>query len=84
MPLTRCLILRNSELASKFISRGAKVNSPNHDGKSPLIMALLAQSEGAVNFLLANGADPHIEDLTGNDACDYAKNMPRFSKISAF
>ncbi len=27
----------------------------------------------AVKFILENGANPHIEDFTGRDACDYAK-----------
>jgi hypothetical protein len=27
----------------------------------------------AIEFLLDQGADPHIEDLAGMDACDHAK-----------
>lgn len=27
----------------------------------------------AVDFLLKNGANPHIADFLGNDACDYAE-----------
>lgn len=34
-----------------------------------------AQKDYAIEFLLEQGADPHIEDLQGKDACDVAKDV---------
>ena len=37
----------------------------------------------AVQFLVQRNANPHYEDKTGQDACDYAKNTP-FEEMGIF
>jgi ankyrin repeat protein len=63
---------------SKFISRGADVNhtSPSSSyGQTLLIQAINQNNHIVIRFLLDNGADPHIMDLAGKDACDYARSI---------
>ena len=48
------------------------MNSGNKEGKTALTVFLLAHRAPIVEYLLKNGADPHIEDLSGRDSCDYA------------
>ena len=38
-----------------------------------MIQAIKSQKHYAIQFLLDLGADPHIMDLAGLDACDHAK-----------
>ena len=63
-------------MASKLIQRGANVNQVDY--KSQLSQTLLIQAINTnqinmVRFLLDHGAYPHIEDMSGLDACDYAR-----------
>ena len=48
------------------------MNATNHEGKSALILAIESENHPAVKFLLERNAYPHIEDVRGMDACDYA------------
>jgi len=34
-----------------------------------------------VKFLLEKGADPHLEDKYGKDACDYAKMSSKWDQL---
>jgi hypothetical protein len=38
-----------------------------------LSMAVLMRRVPVGLFLIANGANPHLEDRTGRDSCDYAQ-----------
>ena len=49
-----------------------------------MLLCLVAGLDQAVGFLLGKGSDPHIEDLTGKDACDYVKRLPKFSQYPVF
>jgi len=37
-----------------------------------------------IKFLLRHTADPHLEDINGQDSCDKAREKPRYAKIEAF
>jgi hypothetical protein len=37
-----------------------------------------------IKFLLINGANPHIEDASGEDCCDKGRLVRRYDKISIF
>lgn len=68
-------VLRHGfEQASKYLQRGANINKRNREGKTVLIMAIESGNEMATKFLLGKGAELHLEDNTGKDACDYAKD----------
>lgn len=61
----------------QLIMRGADVNYSNRDGLTPLHFAIEnAVSRGitdrTVKFLLKAGANPHIEDINGEDCSDKA------------
>lgn len=71
--LTRCTLQHQFDTSFRLISRGANLNSQNKDGKTALVFAVMDDNLEAVKFLLEKGADPHIEDHQGLDACDYAK-----------
>ena len=78
-------ILKNSfDLATKFMQRGCNVNYQNRDKRTPLTLAILRGNEDAVKYLLGKGADPHYEDLTGKDSCDYALKSDIFKYYSVF
>ena len=55
------------------MARGADINLVNRDGKTALSILVQRHYLDQVRFLLEKGADPHIEDLSGRDACDYAE-----------
>ena len=71
--LLRALESYNQGLAEKLLIRGADINLVNRDGKTALSILVQRHYLEQVNFLLEKGADPHIEDLQGRDACDYAE-----------
>lgn len=60
-------------MASRVIVRGAKVNYVNSNGFNALHIFVETKNIAAIKFLFKMGADPHIMDLTGEDACDKAK-----------
>jgi len=74
-PLSRYLLAENLEMCSKLLSRGGLdiLEYCNRYGRTPLTLALISEKQQAVNWLLIKGVNPHIEDLTGLDSCDYAK-----------
>jgi ankyrin repeat protein len=60
-------------MAKKLLNRGANIDYVNREGKTVLVLATQLLRMQSIQFLLDRGANPHIEDLTGQDACDYAK-----------
>lgn len=62
-------------MASRIISRGANVNYVNKNGKTALHLLCENLKLDGIKFVLANGGDPHIMDLTGMDVCDKAKQF---------
>ena len=72
------------EQANRLLARGAKINYTNRDGKTVLTLAVKAENVNTVRYLLGKGADPHYEDLTGKDTCDYAKQSENFANYPIF
>lgn len=60
-------------MASKLIVRGAKIDYVNRNGNTALHLCVENGLKEAVEFLIFKGANPHIMDLNGEDACDKAK-----------
>lgn len=72
MPSFRPKLLK---AAKQYVNRGADVNrtSPEYEyGSTLLIQAIKLSKIDAIGFLLDHGANPHIEDMSGMDACDHA------------
>lgn len=97
--LMHYLFKNEFKMASKLIVRGANVNYVNRNGHTALHLCIenhIMPSDlntrnhmiEAVNFLLKKGADPHIMDLAGEDACDKAKKngiallIPQFNNCN--
>jgi len=64
----------NQDIAKRLLQRGADIDHCNRDGKTALGLVCQQKLKDMAVFLIENGADPHIEDLTGKDACDYARH----------
>lgn len=75
IPFTRYLMKGNFDIANNFLSKGGldTLEYCNKDGKTPLTLTIIMEKTDAVNYLINKGANPHIEDLSGRDSCDYAK-----------
>jgi ankyrin repeat protein len=71
--LMQYLFKKDFKMSSKLIVRGASVNYVNRNGNTALHLCVENGLVDAVLFLLKKGADPHIMDLAGEDACDKAK-----------
>lgn len=73
-PFMRYALYSNFEMAKKLLNRGADIDYVNREGKTALVMAVQMLRIDSIHFLLEKGANPHLEDLTGQDACDYARS----------
>jgi ankyrin repeat protein len=58
-----------------LVRAGADVNSVNHAGQTPLMLAGKDGRDQAVKFLLKNGADVSMRDTNGWTALDYALEL---------
>lgn len=56
-----------------LLERGARVNTRDTEGSTPLIQATLAGSVPAVKLLLDHGADKALRDTSGHSAEDFAR-----------
>jgi ankyrin repeat protein len=72
-PFARYALSQKFDMAIRLLHRGADINFTNMDGKSALTLAVESEIHPTVKFLLEKGADPHIEDIQGRDACDYSR-----------
>ena len=71
--LVHQLFSGNMKMASRLIVRGAQIDYVNRNGQTALHLCVANKLTDAVEFLLFKGANPHIMDLEGEDACDKAK-----------
>jgi ankyrin repeat protein len=60
-------------MCSRLLVRGADINHVNRNGNTALHLCVENSLLDAINFLLKKGANPHIADLSNEDACDKAK-----------
>lgn len=56
------------------MQRGANINFTNQDGKTSLTYSIIHKKTEITKWLLDADANPHIEDYTRLDSCDYAKD----------
>ena len=82
--LVHQLFSNNFEMASRLMVRGAKINYVNKNGNTALHLCIESKLTDAVKFLLFKGANPHIMDLIGEDACDKAKKNGMAVEIPEF
>lgn len=66
------LLQQDFILAKRLLLRGANVDYVNSNGYTALHLCIENQQLQAIKFLLDNNANPHIMDLSGEDACDKA------------
>lgn len=62
---------RPLEIIQRLIAAGADVNARDSNGQTALMVAARSRILGALNILLAAGADPSICDAKSRDAADY-------------
>lgn len=63
------------ECAKLLLKAGADINRPTPEGVTPLMNAIDNNSYGIANFLLDQGANPHIGDWWGRTALYLAVDM---------
>lgn len=86
--LVQLLIANHFVEAQRLLRRGANVNYCNLNGQTALNICIESNLVDAVRFLLDEGASPHIMDLSGEDACDKARDnqslctLPQFNQCS--
>lgn len=71
--LMQYLFKNDFKMATRLIVRGAKIDYVNSNGNTAIHLCVENGLEDAVNYLLKKGANPHIMDLSLEDACDKAK-----------
>lgn len=82
--LVHHLFSNNLKMASRLMVRGAKIDYVNKKGNTALHLCVQNKLKEAVEFLLFRGANPHIMDLNGEDACDKAKANGMAREIPEF
>uniref|UniRef100_A0AAQ4S4B5 Transient receptor potential cation channel, subfamily A, member 1b n=1 Tax=Gasterosteus aculeatus aculeatus TaxID=481459 RepID=A0AAQ4S4B5_GASAC len=76
-PLHRATIFDHTELAEYLISLGAKVNSTDCKGNSPLLLATSCGAWRTVALLLSKGADVNVKDRCGCSFLHLALLQPK-------
>lgn len=61
--LVHQLFSGNFKMASRLVVRGSKLNYVNKNGNTALHLCIENDLKEAVEFLIYQGADPHIMDL---------------------
>lgn len=65
-----------------LMERGAKVNTRDTEGMTPLHHAVLSGNLPAVQLLLEYGADRNLRDSSGKSAADYARSDELLQAVS--
>ena len=56
----------HSDVVDALVSAGADVNTPAHNGQSPLKAACTADQTNCIKLLAAAGADVNYQDMDGH------------------
>jgi transient receptor potential cation channel subfamily A protein 1 len=64
--------ITSSHIMPYLVQRGAKVNSADNKGQTPMMAAIVAGSTSSVNTLLELGADVVVKDNNGKNALHHA------------
>lgn len=76
------LMRKDLDRMKQLLYRGADINYVNYKGLTPLHQAIEKEMNSKIiNFLLKNGANPHIEDFKGEDCCDKSEVIKRYEKL---
>jgi ankyrin repeat protein len=79
MPLHGAVSFRDEETAARIakllISHGAELNGPQRGGQTALHHAVGRGSQSLTQFLISEGADPHIKDDQGRTPGDVAREF---------
>ncbi|CAI5469023.1 unnamed protein product [Closterium sp. Yama58-4] len=62
----------NVQYLERLLTAGADVNAQDHAGCTALHVACANRSIAVAKLLMAHGANPHLEDMSGNTAYDLA------------
>jgi ankyrin repeat protein len=82
--LMHTLFESNLKMARKLLKRGADIDYVNENGNTVLHMCVYRGLKDSVKFLLNSGANQHIMDSEGKDACDLAKSNNMVIKLPIF
>lgn len=82
-PLMRASQLGFFEGVEALITKGARVDTPNETGETPLILAVHRRDNAMIRALMKAGADPDRTDNSGRSARDYAVLLGRGSTVLA-
>jgi hypothetical protein len=75
-PIGSAVYRQNRGLITYLLSqKGIRLDLPNIDGNTPLMIAVEHGDEDIVDMLLAAGADPTIKNENGVDAADVASGV---------
>lgn len=80
-PLMVAASLGFTEGVSSLIAAGARVDTPNETGETPLISAVHRKDLALVRVLLKAGANPDRADNSGRSARDYAAMEGRANPV---
>lgn len=78
-PLFYAIEKRDKEMIKGLLARGAKINFPNSDGDTALMVAVLAlvSDPSMIKFLLAAGADVNARNLKGETALAIVRRLKK-------
>lgn len=82
-PLMRASQLGFFDGVQRLVAKGARVDTPNDTGETPLILAVHRRDTAMMRVLMAAGADPDRTDNSGRSARDYAEVQGRDSLVFA-
>jgi ankyrin repeat protein len=82
--LMHFLFAKDFKGAYRLIIRGANIDYVNRNGNTALHLCIQNEIVESIDFLLGKGANPHIMDLNGQDACDMAKKRGLARRFSIF
>lgn len=66
----RAMLKEDFKLGKELLEYGSEMDYVNKLGMSCLHLCVEFKKVKSIKFLLDRGANPHVEDLNGEDVCD--------------